>query len=81
VDEERQRVRDAILKHIGTYPDASDTPEGIRRWWLADASSAATPEVLHAVLEEFVADGVMRRRRLPDGGVVYLSARHQSGQA
>ena len=51
-----------------------DTPEGIRRWWLPAEDANVEPALLNEVLEDFVAAGIMRRRRLPDGGVVYVAS-------
>jgi hypothetical protein len=79
-DEPRRRVREGILRHIEIYPDGSDTPEGIRRWWLPWRDSTVDPALLDEVLEELVAAGVMRRRRLPDGGVVYVASPRERSQ-
>jgi hypothetical protein len=73
-DEAKRRVREAILRHIVINTAASDTPEGIRRWWLPPADATVEPALVQDVLEEIVAAGYMRRRRLPDGGVVYAAA-------
>jgi hypothetical protein len=56
------------------YPFASDTPDGIRRWWLPADLAAIDPRELTGVLDELVAEGLMRRVQLPDGGVLYASA-------
>ena len=71
--ERRRSAREAIVAHLVKHPAGSDTAEGICRWWL----NAATPEedvsVVEEALEELVAAGTMRRRLLPDGGVVFLA--------
>jgi hypothetical protein len=81
VDEEsKRRVREAILRHIAINLDACDTGEGIRRWWLPPAEANVEPALVEKVLDEMVMSGEMRRRRLPDGGVVFCAAEsHQRG--
>jgi hypothetical protein len=74
-NDQRQRVRDGILRHLGIHPDASDTPEGIRDWWLPPADANVAPALLVEVLDDLVVAGIMRRRRLPDGGILYAAAR------
>ncbi len=61
-------VREAILAHLGDNPEAADTVDGIQRAWLGGA--AALDEVEDAI-ELLVAQGLVVRRLLPDGGVLY----------
>jgi hypothetical protein len=74
--ERRRRVRGAIVAYLEKHPAALDTPEGICRWWLRPTGSEEDVATVEQALEELVATGEMRRRLLPDGGVVYLAAHH-----
>jgi hypothetical protein len=73
--EHRRLVRDAIVAHIQQHPDASDTAEGISGWWLGPSGCGESLTVVEEALDELVRSGVMRRRQLPDGGVVYRASR------
>jgi hypothetical protein len=74
LDQQRERVRDAIVDHLRKHPDASDTSDGILMWWLP-AAMQQDPALVEDALDELVTGGVMRRRNLPDGGVLFSAAR------
>jgi hypothetical protein len=71
------RLRDAIVDYVRAHPDASDSIEGIRFWWLPPDEREEDLELVARVLEQLVAAGAMQRRRLPDGGVVYSAKRDE----
>ena len=58
-----------VLHHFAQNPNASDTAEGVRRWWMPDL--ACLGEDVERVLESLVASGSLTSRRLADGSVVY----------
>jgi hypothetical protein len=66
-----RRLRDAILDHVRLHPDASDTPAGIVNWWLPARGCEGAEELIDEVLNALAKSGVLRRVRLPDGGVLY----------
>lgn len=68
----------AVLHHIARNPDASDTLEGIQRYWLMLPESAEIARSLEEVLLELVETGFMRRTALPDGGVLYTAQHTKS---
>jgi hypothetical protein len=72
--ERRRRLRGAIVAYLEKHPAASDTPDGICRWWLRPSGSDEDVATVEQALEELVLTGEMQRRLLPDGGVVYLAA-------
>jgi hypothetical protein len=74
----RRRLRQAIFDHIRINPEVSDTSAGIVQWWLPSDGFERAVDVIDEVLDELVDAGVLRRRRLADGGVVYSSARVRS---
>jgi hypothetical protein len=63
-----------VLAYLAQHPRAADTADGIRRFWLADCGAHALEEVEY-VLDRLVRKGIMARRRLPDGGMLYVDAR------
>lgn len=74
-DDLRRSVRAAIIRHLELHPEASDTPEGISDFWLSTQQVDASVSLVEAVLEEMVLDGILRNRRLPDGGVIFAACR------
>ena len=76
-DPARQRVlvREAIVAYVLKHPAASDTAEGIWRWWLRPMGREEDVTMVEEALEELVGSGVIRRRALPDGGIVFFAAR------
>jgi hypothetical protein len=63
-----------IERYLEDRPHASDTVDGIRRWWLRGRWADASPPHVSAALELLVRRGVMTRRTLADGSAVYLSS-------
>jgi len=62
---------DLIQQYLTDHPDAADTPNGIRAWWLTGVSTA----VVEAALEDLVARGIVRRQEVPGASPVYSRAR------
>lgn len=64
----------ALRRHLESYPDAADSLEGIRQWWLPESLRVAPHELLHEAVEVLVAEGEMRRKPLPDGSTLYMGS-------
>jgi hypothetical protein len=71
----KRRLREAIVHHVQRHPEVSDTARGIAQWWLPPTGFEQATDVIDDVLDELVQAGILSRRRLPDGGVVYAAAR------
>ena len=69
----RQQLLDAIVDYVRDHPQATDTAEGIRTWWVPDAV-LSSEAVLDQVLDALVEEGVLRRERLPGGGELFVVA-------
>jgi hypothetical protein len=73
-DSDTARRKDRIAREISDYvllhPNASDTLEGVQRWWLP-VSESAPAAVLELALDDLVARRVLSRRTLPDGRSIY----------
>jgi hypothetical protein len=69
----------ALARDIETYvrarPHASDTIEGIRRWWLGSRWADASTPLMSAALETLLRSRVMGVRTQADGSTVYYAAR------
>jgi hypothetical protein len=71
------RQTEAIERQLSAYltanPEASDTAEGIGRWWLP--VELADAEALATVLERLVERGILERESGPDGRLRYRKAK------
>jgi hypothetical protein len=59
-----------IQQYLTDHPDAADTSEGIRAWWLTGVSTA----VVEAALALLVDRGIVRRQEVPGASPVYSRA-------
>lgn len=65
---------EAIRRYLQAHPHASDTVDGVLKWWLAPQQFTLTAEQVREALERLVAERIMARRTLPDGTVIYAAA-------
>ncbi len=56
-----------IVSYLESHPDARDTPEGIRRWWLVAVSGEFTDMEVIAALAQLLQHDRVTRMTLPDG--------------
>ena len=73
----REIVR-ALRGYLDQRPEAADSIDGIRRWWLPAALQDESPILVEAAVGELVADGSLRRVVQEDGRVIYSSGRKPS---
>jgi len=60
-----------IARYCAEHPNAADTVDGVRRWWLADPARSLGE--IEAALDSLVERGLLDIRRLPDGTAIYRS--------
>ena len=70
-DEMVRRLELAISAYFASHPNAADSIEGIRCWWLDPQHTDASEEQVQRALAALVKRGVARRTELPDGHVIY----------
>lgn len=63
----------AIRAYLVAHPDAADSPEGIRQWWLPESLAHVPLAVLRQVLDRMVRRAELKRVRLPDGCDLYAA--------
>jgi hypothetical protein len=61
-----------LRAHCADHPNAVDTVEDVRRWWLGAASRNLSLEAVEQALLLLVADGTIYRRALTDGTVLFF---------
>jgi hypothetical protein len=74
VDRRAEQVAGQVTRYLDAHPDASDTVEGIARWWLARQRLDDAKEIVRVALDLLVDRGVLRTRTLP-GGVTLFEKR------
>jgi hypothetical protein len=65
------RLAAAIARYVSAHPNASDTVEGVGRWWVAEEAARARTEQVEQALERLITAQRLTRRTLPDGRPVY----------
>ncbi len=74
-DDDTAGIAGSILRYLLEHPDAADTAEGIRAWWLQRQGATRTAGDVEAVLEEMVERGLLARIVRPGMPTVYRRAR------
>ena len=75
-DDAVRTIAVTLFDYIARHPDAADSLEGIRRWWLP-GHTAVCAAAVEAALERLVREGELTRQPLPGGGALY--ARRRAG--
>ena len=70
-DSDIERIALEIERYLSQHSDARDTAQGIARWWLAAAHIKTDIPRVEAALESLIQRGVVQRRKLAGGSVVY----------
>ena len=65
-------VADEILRYLRSHVSASDTAEGIARWWLGRQRLEDSLVLVEAALERLVDAALVERHKGPAGPVRYL---------
>lgn len=60
-----------ILNYLEEHPQASDTLEGITRWWILQQQVSESVMVVHRALELLKEEGYVLERKTPDGQTLY----------
>jgi hypothetical protein len=74
-DEDSGGLAERILRYLDEHPDAADTAEGVRVWWLLEqVFKESIGDVQHA-LDQLVSQGAVTRIDRPNMPAVYRRAR------
>ncbi|MBX3607165.1 MAG: hypothetical protein KF788_17940 [Piscinibacter sp.] len=68
IDDVTSALVRALARYLGLHPQASDTAQGIARWWLADQAPVREAALLRA-LEWLERQRLVERVSAPDGRV------------
>jgi hypothetical protein len=64
-----------IRRYLSDHPNASDSLEGVQRWWLGEGAVEAPGPTVQQALDQLVRKGTVVKKMLPDGTVVYAGGR------
>jgi hypothetical protein len=69
-------VAEVIRLHLLQHPQASDTAEGIQRWWVLPRLGEVSLQLVETSLALLEAEGVIQRLQQAWAPTAYLAARH-----
>ena len=70
---ELEDVANAIRRYISSRPNATETVEGVARWWLVRQRYEDSVEVVQQALNYLESSGKLTKLKVPGGKVVYCS--------
>ncbi len=70
-------VAEQILRYLEANPKASDTLEGVAKWWLMRQRLTESMELVREALQVLEDKGLVVERRNVDGGLVYMVAHRE----
>ena len=73
--EERKNVARQILMYLREHPQASDTLEGIAKWWMQNQKLSESLTLIKQALAELETEGEVSERKMPDGRTLYAARR------
>ena len=68
-------IASEISRYLLRHREAADTLEGIQAWWLTRIRIEEAAQRVKQALDRLVRRGVVVEEPLPDGGILYPSAR------
>lgn len=74
VDEDVLQVANEITRYLEQREGAADTLEGLVRWWLLRQRLTETEQKVSVAVEHLCKQGVINKRVLADGTVLYVAA-------
>jgi hypothetical protein len=67
-------VAEQILRYLEANPKASDTLEGVAKWWLMKQRLTESIVLVQGALKLLEEKGLICERRNVDGGLLYMVA-------
>lgn len=74
--DDRGVLAQEIAKYLAETGTMADTADGIAQWWLTQQRVQEGRKKVEEALDYLVAQGLVTRRVLPDGKVLYTKAKH-----
>jgi hypothetical protein len=64
-------IEASVIGYLGQHPHAADSLDGVVKWWLARQRYETAHERIGRTMEQMAVGGILDRRTLPDGTVLY----------
>ncbi len=77
----RSEIQSEVLGYLDEQPNAADSIEGIRQWWLLQRMAKYSLGRVQQAVEELETAQLIERHTLADGRVVYAKSRSPARQA
>ncbi|MEN8205161.1 MAG: hypothetical protein ABFS24_04025 [Pseudomonadota bacterium] len=68
-------IQSEVLGYLQQHPNAADTAEGIRQWWLLKRLAMYSQEKVQRALDELRAEHLIESCRMNNGNEVYSLSR------
>ena len=72
---EVQKIADEIARYMKNHASGADTLEGVTRWWIARQRLSEAEEKVREAVELLCDQGVIQKRILADGTILYSPAK------
>lgn len=70
-------IAEQILRYLEANPEASDTLEGVAKWWLMRQRLTESIVLVQGALKVLEDKGLVVERRNVDGGLLYMVAHRE----
>lgn len=60
-----------IRRYLASHPNATDSLDGVQRWWLVQGAVEAPTLSVQQALDLLIHEGTVMKKVLPDGTAVY----------
>jgi hypothetical protein len=64
-----------IQRYLANHPNATDSLDGVQRWWLVRGAVEAPSLSVQQALDLLIDEGLVMKKVLPDGTAVYAGNR------
>ena len=65
-------IQNELLSYLEDHPNAADTAEGIRQWWLIKRIADYSKDIVEASLDQLVESKTVKKKQSTNGNDIYL---------
>ena len=64
-------IQNELLSYLEDHPNAADTAEGIRQWWLIKRIADYSKDIVEASLDQLVESKSVKKKQSTSGNEIY----------